>query len=48
MVLDYWGKDTGHLHTDGTVTAVLNAERFKTDRKHFEPWRDADRFEIII
>lgn len=48
LALDYWGKEIGQLHPDGTVTATLDGERLRRDRQRFDVWRDADNFELLL
>ena len=48
MALNNWGDDISDRRDDGTIYALLEAERFNRDRKKFEPWLAADDFEIIL
>lgn len=48
MIINNWGDDVSRLMSDGTVYAVLDADRLNHDREHFAPWRDADDFQLFI
>lgn len=48
LILDNWGTDVAERRDDGTVYATLDATRFNEARRKFEPWRDADGFELTI
>lgn len=48
QALDFLGNDIANLQDDGTIYAMLSAERLNTGRQRFAPWRDADKFEIIV
>ena len=48
QIFNNWGDDVADRRDDGTVYSTLIAETFNRDRKRFEPWRDADDFEIRI
>ncbi len=48
LILDNWGADVADRRHDGTVYATLDADRFNEARRKFEPWRDADSFELTL
>ena len=48
QIFNNWGDDVADRRDDGTVYSTLIAETFNRDRKRFEPWRDADDFEINL
>lgn len=48
LVFNNWGDDISDRRNDGTVYGELNATIFNNDRRRFQPWRDADKFDISI
>lgn len=48
IVLNHWGKEISDRRDNGIVYAILQADKFNSDRAHFAPWRDADNFKITI
>lgn len=48
LSVNHWGDIISDLREDGSVYAILDHETFNKDRQRFEPWRDADDFQIII
>lgn len=47
FAFDNWGKNVAQRRQDGTIYVTLNANMLNSDRKKFDPWRDADTFRII-
>mgnify|MGYP001108941156 CR=1 FL=1 len=43
-----WGDDIADTRADGTIYATLDADTFRADRERFAPWRDADKFDLLI
>lgn len=48
MTLDHWGNDISEGIDDGTIYSTFDASKLTRDRERFTPWRDADRFQILI
>lgn len=48
QALDFLGGNIADQRKDGTIYAQLCAEKINKGRKYFTPWRDADKYEIII
>ncbi len=48
QAFDFLGGDIAEHCNDGTIYATLSAERLNSGRQRFSPWRDADKFNIII
>lgn len=46
IALNHWGKEISDRRDNGIIYAVLEADKFNSDRSHFAPWRDADDFSI--
>ena len=48
QALDFLGQDIATHCNDGTIYATLYAEKLNKGRERFAPWRDADKFNLII
>ena len=48
LAFDFYGKEIGTAHEDGTLTVTFDRHALETARAHFMPWRDADDFTITL
>ncbi len=48
LAFDFYGKEIGTVHSDGSLSVTFDAHAIESARTHFAPWRDADDFTIRL